>query len=180
MTSKRDIKQDLVRHSKSAALVCAFAVGLALTSAFAQEPGKGANRAEEPGFFAAIIRWFDRQTDNINSSFKKAGKGIENFGHEAGIAARTTVDNAKGAADAVVSLPKARVVSGHAPCRIAPNGAPDCLAAADNVCKIAGFRAGKSLDMTTAEVCPPKVYLAGRNSGPECHTETFVSRALCQ
>jgi hypothetical protein len=175
-----NIKRVLICHSKPAALACAFAVGLTLTSAFAQEPGKGAGNAAEPGFFAAIGHWFDRQAANINSSFKKAGKGIENFGHEAGVAARTTVDNAKGAADAVTSLPKTRVASGHAQCQIAPNGAPDCLAAADSVCKAAGFQSGKSLDMTTAEVCPPKVYLAGRNSGPECHTETFVSRALCQ
>ena len=132
------------------------------------------------GFFAAIGHWFDRQADNISSGLKQAGEGIQNFGHEAGVAARTTVDNAKDAADEVANLPKTRVVSGHAQCRIAPNGAPDCLAAADNICKKAGFQSGKSLDMTTAEVCPPKVYLAGRNGGPECHTETFVSRALCQ
>jgi hypothetical protein len=34
--------------------------------------------------------------------------------------------------------------------------------------------------MTTAEECPAKVYIAGRNSGPECTSYTFVSRALCQ
>ena len=49
-----------------------------------------------------------------------------------------------------------------------------------SICKAKGFRTGKSLDMTTAEICQPKVYLAGRNSGPGCRTETFVSRALCQ
>jgi hypothetical protein len=48
------------------------------------------------------------------------------------------------------------------------------------VCKAKGFESGKSLDMTTAEVCPPKVLLSGRNSGAECRDETFVSRALCQ
>jgi len=34
--------------------------------------------------------------------------------------------------------------------------------------------------MTTAEVCPPKVYMSGRSTGPECSMETFVSRAFCQ
>ena len=77
-------------------------------------------------------------------------------------------------------LPKTRVISGHAKCKIAPNGAPDCIAAANAMCKGKGFASGKSVDMTTAEVCPAEVYLAGRNSGPGCHTETFVSRALCQ
>ena len=34
--------------------------------------------------------------------------------------------------------------------------------------------------MTTAETCPAKVYMAGRSTGPECKTETFVSSAICQ
>ena len=72
------------------------------------------------------------------------------------------------------------MVTGHEKCAIAPNGAPDCVVAANTMCKAKGFASGKSVDMTTAEVCPAKVYLAGRNSGPDCRTETFVSRALCQ
>jgi hypothetical protein len=54
------------------------------------------------------------------------------------------------------------------------------VAAAEAVCKTKGFGSGKSVDMTTAEVCPPKVWMSGRTSGEGCHTETFVSRALCQ
>ncbi len=103
-----------------------------------------------------------------------------NLGQDATLAARTTVDTAKDAADAVGRLPGTRVVSGHEKCRAAPNGAPDCIAAAYAICEKVGFKSGKSVDMTTAEVCPAEVYLAGRNSGPGCHTETFVSRALCQ
>lgn len=181
-----DIKPAFICHPKRAALACAFSCALAAAvmlmtaAAFAQEPGNGANSAEQPSFLATISRWLDRQAENINLSFRNAGKGVEDFGHAAGIAARTTVDHAKDAADAVARLPKPSVATGHAKCRIAANGAPDCLAAAESVCKASGFRSGKSLDMTTAEICPPKVYLAGRNSGPDCHTETFVSRALCQ
>jgi hypothetical protein len=48
------------------------------------------------------------------------------------------------------------------------------------MCKAKGFSSGQSLDMTTAEDCPPKVYISGRNTGAECTTYTFVSRALCQ
>ena len=77
-------------------------------------------------------------------------------------------------------IPGTRVVSGHQKCVLAPNGAPDCNAAADAMCKTKGLASGKSLDMTTAEVCPPEVYLAGRRTGPGCTTDTFVSRALCQ
>lgn len=146
----------------------------------AQERPAQGSVAEEPGFFAAIGRWFDRQADSISSTFKDAGRQFGSFGREAGVAARTTVDGAKDAADAVARLPKTRVVSGHEKCRTAANGAPDCLAAANAVCKTRGFAGGKSLDMTTAEVCPPQVWMSGRTSGAGCRTETFVSRAICQ
>lgn len=136
--------------------------------------------AEEPGFFESIGRWLERQSDSIGSSFKDAGKGVENFGHEAGVAAKSTVEGAKDAAGAVARIPAARVVTGHEKCRTAPNGAPDCVAAATAMCKARGFESGKSADMTTAEVCPAQVYLSGRSGGAECRTETFVSRALCQ
>jgi hypothetical protein len=137
-------------------------------------------KPEEPGLFESIGRWLERQGDNIGSSFKDAGKGVENFGREAGVAAKSTVDGAKDAAGAVVRIPSSRVIKGHEKCRIAPNGAPDCVAAATAICKKHGFESGSSADMTTAEVCPAQVYLSGRSSGSECRTETFVSRALCQ
>lgn len=145
-----------------------------------QAPQDRAPGTDEPGLFESIGRWLERQSDNINSSFRDAGKGVENFGREAGVAAQTTVEGAKDAAGAVVRIPTARVITGHEKCRIAPNGAPDCVAAATAMCKKRGFESGKSADMTTAEVCPAQVYLSGRSGGAECRTETFVSRALCQ
>jgi hypothetical protein len=162
------------------AAVCAGAI--APTAALAQErgAGNGPGFADEPNFFGGIARWFDRQASKIGSGFKDAGSQVENFGQEAGTAARTTVEGAKNAAGAVARIPSARVVNGRRKCEVAPNGAPDCVAAAHAICKAKGFDSGKSIDMTTAEVCPPQVYLSGRNSGPDCRTETFVSRALCQ
>lgn len=170
------------------ALACVVAAALA---ALAVTPGPAAARdksrgatTEESGFFESVGRWFDQQADQFESTFGGARSTVEEFGREAGMAANKTVDNAKdvakGAADAVARLPTTRVVSGHEKCRIAPNGAPDCGSAADAVCRVKGFNSGSSVDMTTAEVCPPKVWLAGRSKGPGCHTETFVSRALCQ
>jgi len=111
----------------------------------------------------------------MSASFKDARKRVEGFSNAAGDAAKTTVEG-----DAVVRIPTARAISGHEKCQLAPNGAPDCVAAANTICKAKGFGSGKSLDMTTAEVCPAKVYMSGRTSGPECTTDTFVSRALCQ
>ncbi|HEY6023355.1 MAG TPA: hypothetical protein VIV34_04165 [Pseudolabrys sp.] len=129
------------------------------------------------GFLATISRWFKEQSTSVNSSFESARKKFEGIGRDA---AKTTVEGAKDAAGAVARIPVARAVSGHEKCQLAPNGAPDCVAAASAMCKTKGFDSGKSLDMTTAEVCPPKVYMSGRSSGPECSTETFVSRAFCQ
>ena len=140
--------------------------------------GQETKPREEPGFFEGIANWLDR---NVVGTFQGAGKEVETFGHEAGVAARTTVDSAKDAAGAVARIPAARVTIGHEKCQNAPNGAPDCVSAAEKLCRGKGFESGKSLDMTTAEVCPPKVMLQGRTGAPgECKDETFVSRALCQ
>ena len=181
-----DTRRALSCHPKQAAAHAAvaalFAGGLVLISALAaaQERAPAPKTAEEPGFFTSIGRWFERQGDNIGSTFKDAGQKFENFGHEAGVAAKSTAEGAKGAADAVVRIPSARMVNGHEKCRNAPNGAPDCLAAAVTMCKAKGFESGKSMDMTTALVCPPKVIMSGRAEPGDCHDETFVSRAFCQ
>src|SRR5262249_48597966 len=111
---------------------------------------------------------------------KNAGKDVVKFGDKAVDAGRDTVSGAQDAASSVARIPGTRVISGHEKCALAPNGAPDCNAAADAMCKAKGLASGKSLDMTTAEVCPAEVYLAGRRTGPGCTTDTFVSRALCQ
>lgn len=159
------------------AAFCVVAFALAAAGAVAQErqPAKA-----EPGVLESISRWLDEQGSKIGSTFKDAGKKVESFGHEAGVAAKTTVEGAKDAAGAVARIPTARVVDGHEKCQAAPNGAPDCVAAATAMCKAKGFESGKSADMTTADVCSAQVYLSGRSSGPGCRTETFVSRALCQ
>jgi hypothetical protein len=166
------------RTAASSLLACVGAGAILFTAAlaFAQD----SEPAEGRGVFGNITRWVDEQASKLGSHFRGARSGVENFGHEAGVAAKSTVEGAKDAAGAVTRIPSARVVSGHEKCTIAPNGAPDCVVAASAICKSKGFESGKSVDMTTAEVCPPQVYMAGRSTGPECHTETFVSRALCQ
>jgi hypothetical protein len=182
MDSKRASTCQGKQTAARSAVVCLFAGGMVLMAALAvaQESAPAAKPSEDSGFFGAIGRWFDQQADKMSSTFGDARKNIENFGREAGSAAKSTAAGAKDAADAVARIPTARVVTGHAVCVKAPNGAPDCVTAAVTMCKAKGFESGKSMDMTTALVCPPKVLLSGRSSGPECHDETFVSRALCQ
>ncbi len=162
------------------ACLCASAFVLVSALAAAQEQTPAPQRPQGGGFFGSVSRWFDQQATQLHSTFKDAGRRVENFGRDAGLAARDTAQGARDAADVVARIPNTRVVAGHAKCLIAPNGAPDCVAAANAVCKSKGFQSGKSVDMTTAEICPPKVYMAGRSSGRECTAETFVSRALCQ
>ena len=169
----------IATHLSHRARALAGAVLLVTMSGIAlAQPAPAPAKTDDPGFFGSVGRWFDQQVNGAKDMFG-------NLGREAGVAARTTADTAKdaakGAADTITSkLPATNVVSGHEVCRIAPNGAPDCDTAASTICKGKGFKGGKSVDMTTAENCPAKVYLAGRSSGPECKTETFVSSAICQ
>src|ERR1035441_7636365 len=162
------------RTAASSLLVCVGAGAILLTAALAlaQESANSDTRAsaEKRGLFGDITHWFDEQTSNLGSHFRGARSGGENLGHGAGIAP----------AGALARPPPPRVVTGHEKCTIAPSGAPDCVVAANAICKTKGFESGKSVDMTTAEICPAQVYISGRNSGEGCHTETFVSRALCQ
>ncbi|HXZ45241.1 MAG TPA: hypothetical protein VEH02_00740 [Pseudolabrys sp.] len=160
-----------------------FAAVLVLASALAAAqdattPDQKARESE--GFFASVSRWFKEHTATVSSSFDDARKKVESFGSTAGDAAKTTMQGAKDAAGAVARIPAARAISGHEKCQLAVNGVPDCVAAATAMCKAKGFDSGSSLDMTTAEVCPPKVYMSGRTSSDECKMETFVSRAFCQ
>jgi hypothetical protein len=181
MGSTRDLNFLARRTAGSTALggVVACALALVATLAVAQDAAKAPEPAPT-GFFATIGRWFNQTTENFHAGISGMRTGFQHFGHEAGLAAKTTVDTAKDAAESVGHLSTARVIAGHEKCRNAPNGAPDCVAAADAICKTKGFKSGKSVDMTTAEVCPAQVYLSGQSSGPGCHTVTFVSRALCQ
>jgi uncharacterized membrane protein len=181
------IKQALTLREKQtaapSALACVIAAVVLLMSALAaaqDAPAPEQKSNDGGGFLAAVSPWFKDQRASVNSSFESARKKVEGIGRDAGDAAKTTVEGAKDAAGAVARIPVARAISGHEKCPVAPNGAPDCVAAASTMCKAKGFESGKSLDMTTAEVCPPKVYMSGRSTGPECSTETFVSRAFCQ
>jgi len=184
MSSERILTCQSRQTATKSALASLFAGAIVLSSALAlaQEPARppGAKPAEAQGFLGAVADWFDEQVANAGNTFRDTRKKFESFGHEAAVAAKTTAEGAKDAADAVARIPTARVIDGHEKCRMAPNGAPDCVAAANAICKAKGFKSGKSVDMTTAETCPAKVYAAGRSSGPECATDTFVSRVFCQ
>lgn len=73
------------------------------------------------------------------------------------------------------------MVSGRTICPVSANGAPDCKVAADKLCQDKGYKEGKSLTMDSAEKCSAKVLIPGRTRKPDdCHTDNYVTAALCQ
>ena len=142
--------------------------------AVAQETQK-----ESTNVFSDIGRWFDRSVTSIGDQFKSAGKGINQFNHEAGVAAKTTAGAAVDAADSVARISKTRMVSGRQNCLVSDNGAPDCAAASDKLCKAKGMKSGTSLDVTSARECPTRAILQ-KEARAECKDVTFVTRAVCQ
>jgi hypothetical protein len=117
-----------------------------------------------PGLFGAIGHWIDRSIDRVSASF--GGKS------EAG----ETRKNAM-----IGLLPKTKIVSGFALCETAPNGAPDCRGAIENLCRTKGLTAGRSLDVQAVEKCPARAWISGAQASKgECRTESYVRRAFCR
>lgn len=87
----------------------------------------------------------------------------------------------KGTLETLTNMPVGGLAMGRALCPRSANGAPDCYAATEKLCKDKGYSSGRSLDTESAETCNPRVYLPGyqRKEG-DCRVETFVTRAACQ
>ncbi len=89
---------------------------------------------------------------------------------------------AKDAGEAISRLAKpGSMVSGRMVCPLAADRTPDCKAGADRLCQGKGYKEGKSLNTDSAETCSAKVLIPGRQRKPDdCHTDTYVTTALCQ
>jgi hypothetical protein len=168
----------------------------------ATPPGVAPTPASRPGLLDTIGRVFDDSVDSVKAGLDSARDTLGGLGGQAGGAAKGAADAAtgvakgaadvaagvsgaatgaaKGAADSVVRLPATRLISGRERCAMAPNGAPDCRAAASALCKANGFGQGNSVDMQSAEKCPARVYISGRQSPGDCSIEHFVTSAMCQ
>jgi hypothetical protein len=148
------------------------------------DAGKGAGH---PGVFEAVGRWLDQGARNFQDHWRGAKGRVDDLNAAAAANTKDMSDRAeemrKGAAEAVeavAKLPTTRVMSGRERCALAPNGAPDCVAAAEALCRKYGFSSGKSVDFTSAEECSPRAVLSGRVTEADCTTVTFISRAMCQ
>jgi hypothetical protein len=72
--------------------------------------------------------------------------------------------------------------TGREKCPVAANGASDCKAAADALCRAHGYKEGKGTDTDATQKCSAEaLLLSGRKSQPgACRTDYFVTRAWCQ
>jgi len=138
-----------------------------------------------PGFIDAFGRWIGDSVNNWNNTVKDATGAAQDAADTAGNVARGAANVAgtvtRDTAGAVARIPGTRVISERATCPVAPNGAPDCRAAAETICRAHGFASGSSIDFQTAEKCPP--IALNRPNGeppPACVMESYVTRALCQ
>lgn len=178
---RRILHLKTLRVPSIAAVGCAF---LLTGSAIAQEagptlqsapPAPASPPANQPGFIDAFGRWLEQGTTNLRSNLQDAQSKLDKLGSEAR-------DATKDAADAVVGLPNARMLTAHEPCTAAQNGAPDCQTAAAAFCRGKGFQTGKSLDTQSEQKCTSgRFLLEGRApTTSECPTQIFVTRAMCQ
>jgi hypothetical protein len=149
-----------------------------------------APREENPGLINEIGKLWDKSTSMLPSLIPSADK-------PAAGPMETAVPRPGAAPDRVVAPPPAveappavpnpslalvpSMVSGKIQCPTAGNGAPDCKAGADQLCQSKGYRDGKSLSSDSVEVCSAKRLIPGRERKPDdCHTNYFVTRAICQ
>ena len=82
----------------------------------------------------------------IASTFKGSREAIQDFNNRATSAATDGLSRAKDTATDgpfAYYVPQATIVSGHAVCPVAANGAPDCILASNDLCKTKGYKEGK-------------------------------------
>ena len=137
--------------------------------------------AAPPGFLDALGRWLGDSKAKLDGGLKSTKDAIGGIGAAATGAAKNAASAAQQATGAVIALPGTRIVGGRERCKIAANGAPDCLAAASALCRANGLESGRALDMDSRQKCPAWVWWSNRRPiESECKTESFVVRAVCQ
>jgi hypothetical protein len=145
----------------------------------------------QPGFIDALGRWLGDSKAALDSQLRSTQDAIGGVGSHATDAVKGATDAAQQAtgvivgglpaADALVALPGTRVITGHARCGAAPNGAPDCGPAANVLCQAKGFKSGRGVEVTAGKSCSTRTWLTRRNPGDgPCATVTYVTRAVCQ
>jgi hypothetical protein len=133
-------------------------------------PAEDMPSGHRPGFIDALGRWFGDSKAAIDSQMKSTQERLGTLGSQA-----------RDAAGNVIVVPGTRVITGRQLCPPAANGAPDCEQGVVALCRTKGLQAGRSLDVTSSQRCPAKVWMSGRPPKEgECRLETYVTRAVCQ
>jgi hypothetical protein len=178
----------------AAVLVLAFGAPSAGAQEGSPRPAQAApvqaERPPGPGLFEAVGRWLDdsarsfrnqlRGTKRVDDPNDRAASDRNELSDTAAVVGKGAAEVTIGAVEALTKLPGTRVMSGRERCAIAPNGAPDCIAAAEALCRKHGFASGKSVDFTSAEECPARALLGDQSAESECKIVTFINRAMCQ
>jgi hypothetical protein len=205
MTKLGDLQRFWAFVVPLAAVLAAASVGAAVAddsqapagADTAQQPPPGGLPAQpapanRPGFFNQLGVWWNDGFADFNAKMKAAKDKLDDYNKKqvdaakeastaTGQALKDAAQATKDAATAVVKLPVTRVFEMHERCQKAGNGAPDCETTAANVCRAKGFSAGKPLDVSTAQECPARVVLSGRQPVEgECADVTTLLRAICQ
>ena len=135
----------------------------------------------KPGFLHELGRWWDDARSKFEDFKKKSDDAAKDAAAATQDAMKNAAEASRDAATAIVRLPNTRVIEVRERCQAAPNGAPDCQAAATNACRGKGFNIGKPVDVRSSENCPPAVLQSGqRPAEGECPVETVVLLAACQ
>lgn len=154
-------------------------------------PAPAERTSQPPGLFESIGRWFDQSASNFRDRLRGAKARVDDLNDRAAAnrkemndraaeVGKGAVDVTIGAVEAVAKLPGTRAMSGRERCALAPNGAPDCVAAAETLCRKHGFASGRSIDFTSAEECPARALIGDQSAEAQCKIVTFINRAMCQ
>jgi hypothetical protein len=148
------------------------------TGAQPPSPGQGAQQGTPPAFASGLV---DKLGDLIKGSVDGIKGSVDSLSSTVkGGTQQTIQDINQGTVDTLSKLPVTGFATGHALCTRDNTGAPDCRIASDQLCQAKGYKAGRGLDVETAENCNPRIFLPGyqRKEG-DCRTDNYVTRAAC-
>jgi hypothetical protein len=134
----------------------------------------------KPGLFGTIGRWLDNSIGGVAAGLGSARETVGNIGAQATDAAKGAAGMARDAAATVARIPAGSLVTGRAHCVRAAGGGPDCVAAAETLCRVKGYSSGTSLHIQSEQKCPVWGWIKGEKTAGQCGTETYVTSAMCR
>jgi hypothetical protein len=158
--------------------------GVAPASEPQQQEGTAPDAApagpSKPGLFGTLGRWLDDSIGGVAAGLGSARDTVGNIGAQATDAAKGAAGVARDAAATVARIPAGVPVTGRAHCVRTAGGGPDCVAAAETLCRVKGYSSGTSLHIQSAEKCPVWGWISGEKTMGKCSTETYVTSAMCR